>query len=206
LKFADPQMVWLTPQFVSSGMIFLVKPFGKIIFATAFLVAIFAAGVKAQPPSQTNAAGSTAVSSPENSTGAAPTAEPSKAEALPSEAPPALLYIGPSPDPEVPSIFAGWWPKQIALPYQLVKDRRDSGNEESGVQQVPGTLLDVAGCSQRNAGLFCNIGYDRQGIATSLSQPCFNAAAPGCRISRARHVLNAIAVTATSAPAITSTR
>jgi F-type H+-transporting ATPase subunit a len=97
-------------------MIFQVKPLGKIIFVIAFLAAIFVANVNAQSASQTNAGGSPVVSNPANSTAAAQIAEPSKEEALPSEAPPALLYIGPSPDKEVPSIFAGWWPKQIALP------------------------------------------------------------------------------------------
>ena len=75
------------------------------------------ANVSAQPLSQTNAGGSPAVSNPANSTAAAQTAQPAaKEEVLPTEAPPALLYIGPSPDKDVPSIFAAWWPKQIALP------------------------------------------------------------------------------------------
>jgi F0F1-type ATP synthase membrane subunit a len=39
-----------------------------------------------------------------------------EAEVLPSRFAPALFYIGPSPEKNVPSIFAGWWPKQIPLP------------------------------------------------------------------------------------------
>jgi F-type H+-transporting ATPase subunit a len=92
-----------------------VKQSGKIFLICAFFAAIFMANVNAQSPSQTNAGSSSVVS---NSGDARPTqaAEPAKEEALPSEAPPALLYIGPSPDKDVPSIFAGWWPAQIALP------------------------------------------------------------------------------------------
>lgn len=92
------------------------KQFGKIIFVLAFLAAIFVATANAQSPSQTNAGGSTAVSNPANPTVAAQTAEPANAEVLPTEKPPALFYIGPSLEEGVPSIFAGWWPKQISLP------------------------------------------------------------------------------------------
>jgi len=94
-----------------------VKSFSKFFLVCAFFAAIFMANVSAQPLSQTNAGGSPAVSNPANSTAAAQTAQPAaKEEVLPTEAPPALLYIGPSPDKDVPSIFAAWWPKQIALP------------------------------------------------------------------------------------------
>jgi F-type H+-transporting ATPase subunit a len=89
--------------------------FGKIFLICAFFAAIFLANVNAQPSSQTNASGSPAVSNPADST-AAQTAQPAEEEVLPSEAAPALFYIGPSPDKNVPSIFAGWWPAQIALP------------------------------------------------------------------------------------------
>jgi F-type H+-transporting ATPase subunit a len=95
-----------------------VNQFSKFFLTCAFFAAIFLASVSAQPSSPTNAGGSPAVSIPENSTAtaAAQTAQPAEKEALPSEAPPALFYIGPSPDKSVPSIFAGWWPAQIALP------------------------------------------------------------------------------------------
>jgi F-type H+-transporting ATPase subunit a len=93
-----------------------VKRFSAIILAFAFFAAIFA--VHAQPSSQPAPEGSVeqAASNP-----AAAQAEPASGAAEaekegPTSAPPALFYIGPSPDKNVPSIFAGWWPKQIALP------------------------------------------------------------------------------------------
>jgi F-type H+-transporting ATPase subunit a len=97
---------------VSLEVIFKVKQFSKIFLVCAFFAAIFVANLNAQSPSQTNAGGSTAVS-----TAAAQTTQPApEVEVLPTEKPPALFYIGPSLEVGVPSIFAGWWPKQISLP------------------------------------------------------------------------------------------
>ena len=92
------------------------KQFNKIFFVCAFFAAIFLANVNAQPSSQTSAGGSSAVSNPADSTVTEPAAPPVEKEVLPPQAPPAIFYIGPSPDKNVPSIFAGWWPPQIALP------------------------------------------------------------------------------------------
>jgi len=93
-----------------------VKSFSKIFLVCAFLAAIFLANVNAQPSSQTNAGSPPVISNPADSTAVAQTAQPAAEEVLPTEAAPALFYIGPSPDKNVPSIFTGWWPAQIALP------------------------------------------------------------------------------------------
>jgi F-type H+-transporting ATPase subunit a len=74
----------------------------NVFFAVIFLANVDAQDSVAQPPTGTAAAQTSSVSAPE--------------EALPSQAPPALFYIGPSPDKNVPSIFASWWPAAIALP------------------------------------------------------------------------------------------
>lgn len=113
--FSNPQLVWLIEQSVSE-VIFTVKSFSKIFFFCAFFAAIFLANADAQSPSQTNAGGSSAVSNTANSTATAQTAQPAAEDVLPAEKPPALFYIGPSLEEGVPSIFAGWWPKQISLP------------------------------------------------------------------------------------------
>jgi F-type H+-transporting ATPase subunit a len=78
-----------------------VKQFGKIFLFNVFFAVIFLANVDAQ-----------------DSVAQPPTGTPASApeEVLPSQAPPALFYIGPSPDKNVPSIFASWWPAAIALP------------------------------------------------------------------------------------------
>lgn len=91
------------------------KLFSKIFLVCVFFAAIFGANVNAQSPSQTNAGNPPAISNPANAT-AAQTTQPTEVEALPTEKAPALFYIGPSPDKSVPSIFAGWWSAQIALP------------------------------------------------------------------------------------------
>jgi F-type H+-transporting ATPase subunit a len=120
LLFSNPQLVWLIEQSVSLEAIFIVKPFSKIFLIFVFFAAIFLAKVNAQPTAQTSAGDSPAVSQPADSTAAAQ-AEPASGAAEgekkePSGSPPVLFYIGPSPDKNVPSIFAGWWPEQIALP------------------------------------------------------------------------------------------
>jgi F-type H+-transporting ATPase subunit a len=109
-------LVWLIEQSVSSEVIFRVKQSGKKNLVCVFFAAIFLANVNAQSPSQTNGGGSTAVSNAADSTATAQTIQPAEEEVLPSEAAPALFFIGQSPDKKVPSIFAGWWPAQIALP------------------------------------------------------------------------------------------
>lgn len=96
------------------------KQFSKIFLVCAFFAAIFVANLNAQSPSQTKAGSPPAVSNLASSTVVAQTAEPAEAEVLPTEKPPTLFYIGPLPetekDKDIPSIFAGWWPKQISLP------------------------------------------------------------------------------------------
>jgi F-type H+-transporting ATPase subunit a len=113
-------LVWLIEQSVSSEIIFTVKQFGKIFLVCAFFAAIFLANVNAQSSLQTNTGSPPVVSNPANSNAAAQTAQPAEEEVLPPEKAPALFYIGPLPetetDKDIPSIFAAWWPKQIALP------------------------------------------------------------------------------------------
>jgi hypothetical protein len=91
---------------------FLVKQFRKITFACALFAVTLAANLDAQSPAQTPAA------QPAVGEAAVQTSPPGalEAEVLPSGSPPALFYIGPSPDKNVPSIFSGWWPAAIALP------------------------------------------------------------------------------------------
>jgi F-type H+-transporting ATPase subunit a len=97
-----------------------VKHLGAIILVCAFCTAIFAADVPSSSQPIANPTVVTAVSNPA-AVQSQPDARPAAAdEALPAGAPPALFYIGPSPESEkdkgIPSIFASWWPKQISLP------------------------------------------------------------------------------------------
>ncbi len=89
------------------------KLFVAIILACAFSTAIFAAGVPSSSPAAANTPAPAPVSNP---AAAAPTQPAGEVEGLPSQSPPALFYIGASPTKGVPSIFASWWPEQIALP------------------------------------------------------------------------------------------
>ncbi|MGO8764753.1 MAG: F0F1 ATP synthase subunit A [Limisphaerales bacterium] len=92
------------------------RQFCKIIFAGAFFAVIFAANLNAQSPAPTpvdQPAPAAAVQAP-SADASAPA--PEETEVLPTQAPPAIFYIGTSPDADVPSIFAGWWPKALALP------------------------------------------------------------------------------------------
>jgi F-type H+-transporting ATPase subunit a len=118
--FSNPQLVWLIEQSVSSEVVFIVKSFSKIFLVFVFFATIFLANADAQPSTQTDVGESPTVSHPADSTAAA-LAEPASGAAEsekkePSGSPPVLFYIGLSPDKNVPSIFAGWWPEQIALP------------------------------------------------------------------------------------------
>jgi len=76
--------------------------------------------IAAETPSPlTGASGSTAQGSPPNPSvnQAQPDGAPTATEeALPTQKAPVLFYIGPSPERDVPSVFAGWWPAQISLP------------------------------------------------------------------------------------------
>jgi len=101
---------------------FRVKQFVAIILACVFSAAICAADAPSSSQNVSNPPAATAVS---NQTPVAkpvaaqttPVATPApEVEVLPSAAPPALFYIGPSPEKNVPSIFSSWWPKSIALP------------------------------------------------------------------------------------------
>lgn len=87
------------------------KQFSKVIFAGIFLAVMLAAKLEAQPP-----APNPAVQTASNAAAQTPPASAPEQEALPKQAPPAIFYIGQSPDPEVPSIFGSWWPKALALP------------------------------------------------------------------------------------------
>jgi F-type H+-transporting ATPase subunit a len=91
-----------------------VKRFFVIVLVCAFFAAVHA--VNAQPSAQmvdsnsVSQAASTVAATP------APPAPAAQEDEGPSSSPPALFYLGASPDPSVPSIFSSWWPKQIALP------------------------------------------------------------------------------------------
>ena len=92
-----------------------VKGFENFFWIGALFVAMTAAGTEAQPasppvpgqPAQNPIAISATTAAPNQ-------AEPA-VEAIPQAAP-ALFYIGPSPEKNIPSIFAAWWPKPISLP------------------------------------------------------------------------------------------
>jgi F-type H+-transporting ATPase subunit a len=91
-----------------------VKRFFVIVLVCALFAAVYA--VNAQPSAQmtdSNAVQQTISTAATTQTPAAPAAEEDEG---PSSSPPALFYIGASPDPTVPSIFGSWWPKQLALP------------------------------------------------------------------------------------------
>ena len=91
------------------------KGFKTILLAGALLVASLGASVKAQPaspPVQGQPAQNTIAIS---TTTAAPNQVEPAAEVIP-QAPPALFYIGPSSEKNIPSVFAAWWPRQISLP------------------------------------------------------------------------------------------
>jgi F-type H+-transporting ATPase subunit a len=91
-----------------------VKRFFVIVLVCAFFAAVYA--VNAQPSAQM--VDSNSVSQAASTVAATPTppAPAAQEDEGPSSSPPALFYIGASPDPSVPSIFSSWWPKQIALP------------------------------------------------------------------------------------------
>ena len=95
---------------------FLVKQLLKTIFAGVFVALMFAARLQAQSPAPNPAAppAGAATQTP-SANGVTPANAPAE-EALPKEAPPAIFYIGRSPDPEVPSVFGSWWPQALALP------------------------------------------------------------------------------------------
>ncbi|MGH7953406.1 MAG: F0F1 ATP synthase subunit A, partial [Limisphaerales bacterium] len=92
------------------------KRFGAIILACAFSATIFAAGAPSSLQPTTNGSVKNTVSNPATAQAQPAAGSTAETEVLPSGAPPALFYIGPSPKKNVPSIFAGWWPKAIALP------------------------------------------------------------------------------------------
>jgi F-type H+-transporting ATPase subunit a len=90
-----------------------VKRFFVIVLLCVFFAAVYA--VNAQPSPQVvdsnsvSQAASTAVPP-------TPSAPAEQADEGPSSSPPALFYLGASPDTSVPSVFSSWWPKQLALP------------------------------------------------------------------------------------------
>jgi F-type H+-transporting ATPase subunit a len=93
-----------------------VKRFFVIVLVFAFFAAAYAAN--AQPsntPSLDTNSIPAAVSAAGTQTPAAP-APAAQEDEGPTSTPPALFYIGASPDPSVRSIFSSWWPKQLALP------------------------------------------------------------------------------------------
>ncbi|HEY5298950.1 MAG TPA: F0F1 ATP synthase subunit A [Verrucomicrobiae bacterium] len=89
------------------------KRFVAIALVCALFAVMLASNLKAQSPSQNSAAQPVANATAQAQ--ASPASAP-EAEVLPSGSPPALFYIGPSPDKNVPSIFSSWWPAAIALP------------------------------------------------------------------------------------------
>jgi F-type H+-transporting ATPase subunit a len=94
-----------------------VKRFFVIVLVCAFFAAVYA--VNAQPSAQmvdSNSVSQAASTAATPSVSSAPPAPAEQADEGPSSSPPALFYIGASPDPSVPSIFGSWWPKQLALP------------------------------------------------------------------------------------------
>jgi F-type H+-transporting ATPase subunit a len=87
----------------------------KVIFACGLLAMLAAASLKAQTSATPAPAVQPAQGISAPTTAPAPAEAEAAQEAIPQAAP-ALFYIGPSPEKNVPSIFAAWWPKQISLP------------------------------------------------------------------------------------------
>ena len=98
--------------FVSSETNF-VKQVTKIILACVLFVVLLTAGLNAQPATSPAAGSSAAQTAAVTNV---PVAAKEVAEVLVPQKAPTLFYVGPSQEKDVPSIFAGWWPKQISLP------------------------------------------------------------------------------------------
>jgi F-type H+-transporting ATPase subunit a len=116
-----------------------VKQFAKIIFALAFLAAIFAADVNAQPVSQTNAGHLAAVSSAANSTVAPQTSAP--AEELPSQAPPVVFTV--LGLPVTNSMICTWIVAALILIIVRVTTRKNIKEIPSGMQNVLEAIVEL---------------------------------------------------------------
>jgi F-type H+-transporting ATPase subunit a len=79
-----------------------------------FFSAVYA--VNAQPSAQVAGSNPVPQAVSTAATPQAPSAPVAEEEELPPGAPPPLFSIGQSSDPKVPSVFASWWPKALALP------------------------------------------------------------------------------------------
>jgi F-type H+-transporting ATPase subunit a len=90
-----------------------VKRFFIIVLVCAFFAAVHAVKAQSSAPMTDSNAVQQAVTTATTQTSPAPAEQEQEG---PSASPPALFYIGESPDPGVKSVFGSWWPKQLALP------------------------------------------------------------------------------------------